>query len=49
MIAEAKLSADENVVKLFYECKDFVIATWQSEAWLEKIDDICQVQILSTD
>ncbi|CAO2835931.1 unnamed protein product [Amaranthus hypochondriacus] len=43
VIAEAKLSADENVVKLFYECKDFVIATWQSEAWMEKIDDICQV------
>lgn len=42
-IAEAKLPTDENVAKLFYECKDFVVASCQGEAWFEKIDDIWQV------
>ncbi|KAL2944726.1 Rab3 GTPase-activating protein catalytic subunit [Bienertia sinuspersici] len=43
VIAEAKLSTDENVAKLFYECKDFVVASCQGDAWIEKLDDICQV------
>lgn len=43
VIAEAKVSTDENVAKLFYECKDFVVASCQGDAWMEKIDDICQV------
>lgn len=46
MIAEDKVSTDENVAKLFYECKDFVVASCQGDAWMEKIDDICQVHLL---
>ncbi|XP_021755725.1 uncharacterized protein LOC110720935 [Chenopodium quinoa] len=43
VLAEAKLSTDENVAKLFSECKEFVVASFQGDAWMEKIDDICQV------
>lgn len=43
VIAEAKLSTDENMGKLFYECKEYVVASCQGEAWIEKIDDLCQV------
>ncbi|KAK9689239.1 hypothetical protein RND81_09G045600 [Saponaria officinalis] len=43
VIAEANLSTDDTFLKLFYECKDFVAAAYQGEAWIEKIDDICQV------
>ncbi|XP_021852729.1 uncharacterized protein [Spinacia oleracea] len=43
MIAESKLSTDDNVAKLFSECKDFVVASFHGDAWIDKIDDICQV------
>ncbi|KAH9606317.1 hypothetical protein KSS87_000232 [Heliosperma pusillum] len=43
VIAETKLSTDESILKLFYECKDFVVASYQGDAWIEKIDDLCQV------
>ena len=46
-IAESKLPTDENVAKLFYKCKDFVVASCQGEVWLEKIDDICQVNFIT--
>lgn len=41
--AETTLSADDNMSKLFSECKDYVVATCQAESWTEKLDDICQV------
>ncbi|KAL8144308.1 hypothetical protein V2J09_017340 [Rumex salicifolius] len=43
VIAEATLSADDNMSRLFYECKDYVVATCQSDSWNEKIEDLCQV------
>jgi len=43
VIAEAKLSNDEHMGKLFYECKDYAVALCQGEAWKDKIDDLCQV------
>lgn len=43
VIAESKLSTDDNAAKLFYECKDYVVASCQGEAWMEKMDDLCQV------
>lgn len=43
VIAEAKLSTDENMGKLFNECKDYVVTSCQGEAWVRKIDGLCQV------
>ncbi|KAF7141525.1 hypothetical protein RHSIM_Rhsim06G0219000 [Rhododendron simsii] len=43
VIAEEKLSPDSNLSKLFWECKDYIIATCQGITWTEKVDDICQV------
>lgn len=43
VIAEEKLSPDNNLSKLFWECKDYIIATCQGITWTEKVDDICQV------
>lgn len=42
-MAEAKLAKDNNLSKLFYECKDYVVATCQGSFWSNKVDDICQV------
>lgn len=42
-MAEATLSSKGDVSKLFYECKDFVMATCQSSTLIEKVDDLCQV------
>ncbi|KAL5735896.1 hypothetical protein ACOSP7_030357 [Xanthoceras sorbifolium] len=43
VLAEARLSAKDNLSKLFYECKDYVFVTCQGSAWTDKVDDICQV------
>ncbi|KAL3508469.1 hypothetical protein ACH5RR_027870 [Cinchona calisaya] len=43
MIAEATLSTNLDLSKLFDECKAYIVATCQSGIWLEKVDDICQV------
>ncbi|XP_039058785.1 rab3 GTPase-activating protein catalytic subunit-like isoform X2 [Hibiscus syriacus] len=42
-LAEEKLSGNENLSKLFYECKDYVVATCQKSFWNDKMDDLCQV------
>ncbi|XP_038981949.1 rab3 GTPase-activating protein catalytic subunit-like isoform X2 [Phoenix dactylifera] len=44
LIAEAALPPDGNLSKLFYECKDYVIATYQSGLSNEKLDDLCKRQ-----
>ncbi|KAM6553862.1 hypothetical protein CsatB_014624 [Cannabis sativa] len=43
VIAEASLSTNNDLSKLFYECKDYAIAVCQSNALSEKINDLCQV------
>ncbi|KAM3744198.1 hypothetical protein ACB098_06G034200 [Castanea mollissima] len=43
VMAEAMLSTNNNLSKLFYECKDYVVATCQGRSWSEKVDDLCQV------
>ncbi|XP_034678851.1 uncharacterized protein LOC117909054 isoform X3 [Vitis riparia] len=43
VIAEATLSTNSNLSKLFHECKDYTIATCQRGTWIDKIDDLCQV------
>ncbi|KAF8391531.1 hypothetical protein HHK36_023836 [Tetracentron sinense] len=43
VIAEATSSVNSNLLKLFYECKDFIVATCQGDTWIENVDDLCQV------
>ncbi|KAK8643955.1 hypothetical protein V6N13_013232 [Hibiscus sabdariffa] len=43
LLAEDKLSANENLSKLFYECKGYVVATCQRTDWNNKLDELCQV------
>ncbi|TYJ96562.1 rab3 GTPase-activating protein catalytic subunit isoform X2 [Cucumis melo var. makuwa] len=43
IMAEAKLANNNNLSKLFYDCKGYVVATCQSSSWSNKVDDLCQV------
>ncbi|KAG1368319.1 rab3 GTPase-activating protein catalytic subunit-like [Cocos nucifera] len=43
LAGEAALPADQNLSKLFYECKEYVIATYQSGMLNEKLGDLCKV------
>lgn len=43
VIAETSLATNSSLSKLFFECKDYIIAACQGKIWVEKIDDICQV------
>ncbi|KAF3669714.1 hypothetical protein FXO37_08883 [Capsicum annuum] len=42
VIAEATLSNNSNLSKLFCDCKEYVIVTCQRSSWVEKIDELCQ-------
>ena len=41
--AESVLSADSNLSKLFYDCKDYIIGIYQDDMSKEKLDEICKV------
>ncbi|CAN0915649.1 Rab3 GTPase-activating protein catalytic subunit [Linum grandiflorum] len=43
LMAEAKLSSNDDLSKLFYECKDYIVVTCQGIPWSDKKDDLCQV------
>ncbi|XP_011650510.1 rab3 GTPase-activating protein catalytic subunit isoform X2 [Cucumis sativus] len=43
IVAEAKLANNNNLSKLFYDCKGYVVATCQNSSWSNKVDDLCQV------
>ncbi|KAK9046234.1 hypothetical protein V6N11_052129 [Hibiscus sabdariffa] len=43
VLAEEKVSANENFSKLFYECQGYVLATCERNVWNEKLDELCQV------
>ncbi|CAN1339835.1 Rab3 GTPase-activating protein catalytic subunit [Linum perenne] len=43
LMAEAKLSSNDDLSKLFYECKEYIVVTCQGKSWIEKVDDLCQV------
>ncbi|KAH9803825.1 Rab3 GTPase-activating protein catalytic subunit [Citrus sinensis] len=43
VLAEDRLSSNDGLSKLFYECKDYIVATCQGSTWTEKVDDIFQV------
>ncbi|KAL4554769.1 hypothetical protein LXL04_037373 [Taraxacum kok-saghyz] len=42
-IAEARISGNEHMCKLFKECKEYIVITCQGKSWVEKSGDICQV------
>ncbi|KAL0911373.1 hypothetical protein M5K25_019509 [Dendrobium thyrsiflorum] len=42
-IAEASISPDSNLSKIFYECKDWVITTCQNGISSDNIGDLCKV------
>lgn len=44
IVAEAKLANNNNLSKLFYDCKGYVVATCQNSSWSNKVDDLCQVR-----
>ncbi|KAK4714921.1 hypothetical protein R3W88_020828 [Solanum pinnatisectum] len=41
--AEATLSNNSNLAKLFSDCKEYVIVTCQRSNWVDKVDELCQV------
>ncbi|XP_055824066.1 uncharacterized protein LOC129892512 [Solanum dulcamara] len=41
--AEATLSNNSNLSKLFSDCKEYVIVTCQRSNWVDKVDELCQV------
>ncbi|KAF2314205.1 hypothetical protein GH714_024058 [Hevea brasiliensis] len=43
VMAESKLSSNNDLSKLFNECKDYIVFTKQGSSWSEKVDDLCQV------
>lgn len=43
VMAEAKLSCNNDLLKIFLECKDYVVVTCQGKIWSDKMDDLCQV------
>lgn len=43
VIAETSLATNTSLSKLFFECKDYIVAACQGKIWVEKIDDMCQV------
>ncbi|KAK9155674.1 hypothetical protein Sjap_003154 [Stephania japonica] len=43
-VAEDILPMNDSLIKLFYECKEFVIATCQGDSWIDNVDDLCQIK-----
>ncbi|CAF1760698.1 unnamed protein product [Brassica napus] len=43
VMAEPVVATNDDLSKLFFECKDYVVATCQGDAWTDKLDDLCQV------
>ncbi|KAL6656593.1 hypothetical protein ACP70R_004373 [Stipagrostis hirtigluma subsp. patula] len=41
--AESVLPADNNLSKLFYDCKDYIISNYQDDMSKEKLEEICKV------
>ncbi|XP_010536669.1 PREDICTED: rab3 GTPase-activating protein catalytic subunit [Tarenaya hassleriana] len=43
VMSEPRLAKNDDLSKLFYECKDYVVTTCQGRAWTDKLDDLVQV------
>lgn len=43
ILSEPRFSTNEDLSKLFNECKDYAVAIYQGDTWNEKVDDLCQV------
>lgn len=46
VMAEPVVATNDDLSKLFFECKDYVVATCQGDAWTDKLDDLCQVRTI---
>lgn len=47
-MVEPVVAANDDLSKLFFECKDYVVATCQGDAWTDKLDDLCQVRTVNS-
>ncbi|KFK27109.1 hypothetical protein AALP_AA8G335500 [Arabis alpina] len=43
VMLEPLIATNDDLSKLFFECKDYVVAICQGGAWTDKLDDLCQV------
>ncbi|KAJ9182646.1 hypothetical protein P3X46_006616 [Hevea brasiliensis] len=43
VMAESKLSSNNDLSELFNKCKDYIVFSFQGSSWSEKVDDLCQV------
>ncbi|KAL0710220.1 hypothetical protein Bca4012_017198 [Brassica carinata] len=43
VMVEPVISTNDDLSKLFFECKDYVVAICEGGAWTDKLDDLCQV------
>ncbi|KAL8136449.1 hypothetical protein V2J09_002450 [Rumex salicifolius] len=43
VLAEATLSDDDKLSSCFYEHKDYVVLTCQSDCWTDKIHELCEI------
>lgn len=46
-MAEPVVATNDDLSKLFFECKDYVVAICQGDAWTDKLDDLCQVRTIN--
>lgn len=44
---EPVIATNDDLSKLFFECKDYVVAICQGGALSDKLDDLCQVLTIS--
>ncbi|XP_010545230.1 PREDICTED: uncharacterized protein LOC104817673 [Tarenaya hassleriana] len=42
-MSEPRLAKNDDLSKMFYKCKDYVVVTCQGHKWSDKLDDLCQV------
>lgn len=47
VMLEPLIATNDDLSKLFFECKDYVVAICQGGAWTDKLDDLCQVLTIS--
>lgn len=45
-MVEPVVATNEDLTKLFFECKEYVVAICQGGACTDKLDDLCQVNLV---
>ena len=46
-MVEPVISTNDDLSKLFFECKDYVVAICEGGAVTDKLDDLCQVPTIT--